>query len=413
VARSGGADHKKPHSAKDLAESLRRFKQDAPHALHLRKNQRNPADKGAANDVANDADEVEREDESPEERIRRLESAFAEVRVIPANPEGGTNPTTSVTLKRLREWGDQVNQDVRENVDRGVRFTRSYLLPPLSHHRVSGEDERDQQQRRRPPTPRDSLSKEFQRVSRRHDGGTAMRWEEEWKEMVRDGRDRRGPIVDYTDPSKYTYPKLERFPPPTDQYPVFKPLGELMDKWNHHDDYDGVFEETLMHFNYSNPDELETARLYREMQLPFKLYDVPELREAGLRWTDEYVGEHFRRSLKGYKRASGLAQESPDHYFAFFIPQRWNVMEYGLPPTVESDWTFDTWAQHARYADAVRLSPHRPHFYWQSGVPAQERHRPKDEWTFISRDLPSLSSPTETFFVWHPEEQKGIQCRYV
>lgn len=26
--------------------------------------------------------------------------------------------------------------------------------------------------------------------------------------------------------------------------------------------------------------------------------------------------------------------------------------------------------------------------------------------------LPSLSSPTETFFVWHPDEQKGIQCRF-
>lgn len=42
----------------------------------------------------------------------------------------------------------------------------------------------------------------------------------------------------------------------------------------------------------------------------------------------------------------------------------------------------------------------------------EERHEDKSKWTFISRDLPSFSSPTETFFVFEPELQKGIQCRF-
>ena len=84
----------------------------------------------------------------------------------------------------------------------------------------------------------------------------------------------------------------------------------------------------------------------------------------------------------------------------------------GLPPVRNNDWTFAQWSHHARYADAVALKASKPHFYWQSGVPREERHGPKSSWTFISRDLPSLSSPTETFFVFEPESQKGIQCRF-
>lgn len=30
----------------------------------------------------------------------------------------------------------------------------------------------------------------------------------------------------------------------------------------------------------------------------------------------------------------------------------------------------------------------------------------ESEWTFISKDLPSFSSPKETFFVFNPEAQK-------
>ena len=84
----------------------------------------------------------------------------------------------------------------------------------------------------------------------------------------------------------------------------------------------------------------------------------------------------------------------------------------GLPPVRNNDWTYEHWSKHARYADAVGLNASKPHFYWQSGVPREERLEPKSSWTFISRDLPSFSSPTETFFVFEPESQKGIQCRF-
>ena len=84
----------------------------------------------------------------------------------------------------------------------------------------------------------------------------------------------------------------------------------------------------------------------------------------------------------------------------------------GLAPTRNNDWSYETWAQHAVYADAVSLAADKPHIYWQSGVPPEERHKAKSKWCFISRDLPSFSSASENFFVFHVHEQKGIQCRF-
>ena len=37
---------------------------------------------------------------------------------------------------------------------------------------------------------------------------------------------------------------------------------------------------------------------------------------------------------------------------------------------------------------------------------------PPSQWTFVSRNLPSFSSPVATFFGFDPSGQKGIQCRF-
>jgi len=79
---------------------------------------------------------------------------------------------------------------------------------------------------------------------------------------------------------------------------------------------------------------------------------------------------------------------------------------------MDNDWTYSHWAKHARYADKVGLDPTEQHYYWQAGIPREERLQPEDTWTFVSRDLPSFSSPEPTFFGFMPEMQKGIQCRF-
>jgi hypothetical protein len=221
-------------------------------------------------------------------------------------------------------------------------------------------------------------------------------------------------------------------------------MKELMERWPQ-DDIDHPptpFVEGLIHFDFTNPKDLKAATLFRDAKLPFKLIHVPEVVGAGKKWKDDYLIQHFDQGTRSTRRAQGTCQESPDNFFAFYTVGAWSVDEMGIPPTRNNDWTFAKWVEHARYADATGLSPNHPHFYFQgtcrpvfgmwtypneqllthvnytclgpasAGVDKEERHQDKSHWTFISRDLPSFSSPTETFFVFEPEMQKGIQCRF-
>lgn len=251
-----------------------------------------------------------------------------------------------------------------------------------------------------------------------------------------------GPAIDYTDQKKYTYPATLEKPPTDGSYPKLSSLEDLMQQWPQDQDYafaattaDGTtatststIHETLQHFNYSDPAQLQMAKLFRDAELPFKLYGVPDVEAAATKWTDEYVGTMFGDHTAGLlfgrggntakwrgddiPMAKGTAQESRTNYFAFYVAKSWDVERMGLAPTRNNDWSYDTWAKHAVYADAVSLPADKPHFYWQSGVPPEERQKPKSKWCFISRDLPSFSSPEENFFVFHVQEQKGIQCRF-
>ena len=316
-------------------------------------------------------------------------------------------------------WLNQLDAEIRNNQAGGIRWIRPYLLPPLSGTHPPPTDSKQ-----RLDTSTRNL---FFKVKR---SGQRFAWEKEWEEMQQkyaNDPDKLKPAVDYTDKTKYVYPKIAPEPPPSNQYPILKPLKQLLEDWPQDEDKEGMIHETLMHFNYSDPAERAMAMTFRDKEVPFKFVDVPELDAATKKWTDEYVSRHFGvrnppllgNLLSGnganndhMPSASGLAQESPNNYFAFFSAPQWDVMSMGLPPVRNNDWDFAKFAEHAKYADAKRLPFDQPHFYWQSGVDREERYRPESQWTFISRDLPSFSSPKETFFVFHPELQKGIQCRF-
>jgi len=347
---------------------------------------------------------------------RHLERLFEEHRGADDADGGGGGTAGDARSEILRTWLERVDADVVQNVAGGTRWIRPYLLPSLE-----GDDDAPQPKR---INHRDD-AKTFLKVKRARTN-TRMKWEDEYEALLEKGNGQLdGPVVDYTDPDKYEYPDVPSadaaVPPPASEYPPLKPLKQLMEDWNQDEDYFGTIREGLHHFDYNDPRQMEMAKKYRDAELPYKLVNVPELIEANKKWTDEYVSRHFQNGMTSAQEwlghgdmppARGLAQESPNNYFAFFSPNRWDLNTMGLPPVRHSDWSFEKWSQHARYADAVRLQPDRPHFYWQSGIDADERHKDKSQWTFISRDLPSFSSPMSNDVVFNVEEQKGIQCRF-
>ena len=152
---------------------------------------------------------------------------------------------------------------------------------------------------------------------------------------------------------------------------------------------------------------------YRDSELPFKVYNVPELEAARMKWTDKYLSSYFDQDNdNGVPPSDSTVSQSVDNFFAFYRPDRWDTDILGPPPSTDIDWTFDKWARHAVYADEVSLPVSEKHYYLESGVPREERLQKKKHWTFVSRDLPSFSNPEPTFFGFNPLKQKGIQCRF-
>lgn len=247
-----------------------------------------------------------------------------------------------------------------------------------------------------------------------------MAWEDEFDAITDKRLEARKDYVDYVH-HKYIYPNKLYELPSLGVYPKLRTYKEIMEIWpqDNLDDPPEVIREDLMHFDFNNPEDMEAALEFRNAKLPFKLINVPELLAANEKWTDEYLAHQFdgtdsvwgKQTSNGPK-SSGKCNEGPDNFFAFFNQRMWDVHALGMPPTRDNDWTFERWAKHAHYADRVGLDPNLPHYYWQSGVPREERKSDYSKWTFVSRDLPSFSSNEANFIQWKPPAQKGIQCRF-
>jgi hypothetical protein len=254
---------------------------------------------------------------------RHLEDIFGAERKALSSSSSLAERTARERL--LTQWLDQLDQEIRNNVRGGVRWIRPYLLPPLDGSQDdTGSDESDVKHRKGDDRKDHPNRNRFLNVNRAR---TVMKWESEWERMLKSGKPIPGPAVDYTDRNKYAYPEILPDVPPASAYPPLRPLGELMKEWNHDEDNLGTIRESLQHFNYSDPIQLAMAVRYREAEVPFKLYDVPEVREASRKWTDQYVAAGFMSPA-----ASGHAQESPNNYFAFFVPRNWVVNSLGLVP---------------------------------------------------------------------------------
>lgn len=340
---------------------------------------------------ANARHQNRRYDNDSDSNRQALEQEFATQR------SSHNNSNKRMLIKLLDQWMAAVDLEIRQNVHGGIRWIRPYLLPPLQQHqndqdntiRVgrNNKQDNDYYRVRRPLTERMAWQDEYNALMQQH-GGTLP-----------------GPTVDYTNPDKYTYPPLQEAPPPRG-YPQMTPLGDLMKAWDQDADNTGTIAETLLHFDFTNPDQLKMAERFRDAMVPFKLVNVPELVAAGQKWTDDYVAQGFAFSH------NGQCQESPNHFFAFFTKPKWDEKHMGLPPSRNNDWDYARWAAHARYADAAPLAADQPHYYWQAGVTPEERFEPVEDWSFISKDLPSWSATEQNFIMFHLESQKGIQCRF-
>ena len=193
-------------------------------------------------------------------------------------------------------------------------------------------------------------------------------------------------------------------PVPLDEkvYPNYLNLFDVVTHWNpDNPDPPPVFRETLAHFNYSCPRQRAMAEAYRNAELPFKVYDVPDFDRAAELWTDEFLSKEFR------KLGSVHVERSDNNHFMYWTTRGGREPEGYTPPTeIIADMSFDEWVKLAYKADKTKLDNATEHFYLMSNAPAGDRGR-----TFISRDLRPFTVDKPNFFITNPPANKGIQCR--
>jgi hypothetical protein len=198
---------------------------------------------------------------------------------------------------------------------------------------------------------------------------SAYQWNQEWHEYqlrakATGSHPRPGAVVDYTTPSKYTYPTIHLHPPSSTEYPKFRTTTEIFQEWPQNSDHVGVIHETLMHFNYSDPVQRAASIRYRDLELPFKLYDIPDLVSVHDLWTDEYLIEQTDHTPHTLKNFLSVVQESVNNFFLFFL--LWDTRTAGMPSIRQSKGMgMEEFIEHAIYADAVQLSAEQPHYYYQ------------------------------------------------
>jgi hypothetical protein len=187
-----------------------------------------------------------------------------------------------------------------------------------------------------------------------------------------------------------------------DSYPQYHSLLEIITNWNpDNPDPPSNFIETLQHFNYSNLSERAMAEIYRDAEVPFKLYDIPDIDQVRHKWTSSYLSsainsEHIRH-----------VEKSKSNHFMFWTKPKKGFPKDFIPPTETIEMTFDDWVSIASHADQHKLNNESIHYYYMIGS------RPGDRMnSFVARDLDVFSTESSNFFITNPKANKGIQCRF-
>ncbi|KAJ1448826.1 cupin-like domain-containing protein [Pelagophyceae sp. CCMP2097] len=159
------------------------------------------------------------------------------------------------------------------------------------------------------------------------------------------------------------------------------------------------------------------AEAYRDAEVPFKVFGVPDIEAVRRSWTDAYLLDNAQPRIDGRRGVQFKVERSQNNHFMYWTHKS-NVQRkfpgWKSPTQILSGTKFKTWLGWAKAADASRAGPDAPHHYLMMGTaPLSEQLRRTSD-HFVTRDLP-MFVPREAkgnFFVTRPSANKGVQCRF-
>ncbi len=192
----------------------------------------------------------------------------------------------------------------------------------------------------------------------------------------------------------------------TNYYPQYKSLLDIITQWNPDEadpPIEQKFQETLQHFNYSNINERMMAKYYRDNEIPFKLYNIPDIESVILKWSNE---DYLKKELN---RISPHVEESKSNHFMYWSLRGTSKMKDYIPPTKLVTLNFNEWLQKAHDADIKKIKSTDKHYYFMTGSLKGDAHH-----SFIARDFNNIFTDLKepNFFITNLKGNKGIQCRF-
>ena len=182
---------------------------------------------------------------------------------------------------------------------------------------------------------------------------------------------------------------------------------DLLNNWNPDTtDIPAMHYDSLCHFDFSDSTGREAAENYRKAELPFVVYNVPEVNEVVNKWSDV---DYLNGRLKNQRYRS---ETSTSNHFMYFreggkkkVKDINGTLTKWVPPTSSVQITFEDWLKVAIQGQTAPLET-REHIYFR--VTAPNLHGPNG-WIF---DELSIFQPKKSFFMVNPSKQRGIHCRF-
>lgn len=189
--------------------------------------------------------------------------------------------------------------------------------------------------------------------------------------------------------------------PPKD-YPKTFSMLDIIQNWNPDDTNIPLFHyDSICHFDYQNATQMQSAMNYRAVELPFIMYNMPEVDEVVKKWNNlDYLSK-----LLGTKTYRTEVSES-NHFMYWHGGASSNLRDGNgkrwKPPTSVISTRFEDWLELAVKGQNKSLIE-RKHQYFRV---SSDMGNP---WLF--KELPFFQ-PKKSAFIVNPKEQRGIHCRF-
>jgi len=184
-------------------------------------------------------------------------------------------------------------------------------------------------------------------------------------------------------------------PPPG--YPEQYPIMDIVGNWNPDD---ATLPERHYHalcrFDYQR--DFRKAEAYRDAEVPFLVYNVPEAEEVVNKWnTDGYL-----EKLLGDERYRTEVSHN-NHFMYFSGGSKGHGKAAWRAPTSIEKMSFKKFKDAAVRCDMKNCSEDEKHFYFRVTAPSSGH--------FMFKELP-FYKPRPSLFIKEPKGQRGIHCRF-